>query len=57
MNNEVFIIFYELRSNPSDDWGVEEVCAESELANKEVEKLTARFPGYKFYMMDYEVIK
>jgi hypothetical protein len=57
MKNTVSIVFYELKSNPSDDWGVEEVCADRKFADKEIERLSKEFLNYRFQAIDYEIIK
>lgn len=57
MKDSVLVIFFESKSNPMDDWGVEEVCADEVIAKSEVEKLSVEFPFYKFSMTNYELVK
>jgi len=55
---KVIVVGFELRSNPSDDNGIEIICDDINFAEKQIEILNQKYPAYKFFVWgDYVVLK
>ena len=58
MNENVWVVGFELKSNPLDDAGIECVCESEESARVQIIIQEVRHPKYHYYIMgDYPIMR
>ncbi len=58
MSDKVWVVGFELKSNPIDDNGIECVCESEESAKIEIALRGLRHPNYKYSIWgDYNIIR
>ena len=58
LSDKVWVVWFELKSNPLDDYGIECVCESEESAQLEVKMRGLKHPKYKFSIWgDFNIIR